>query len=603
MIPSGPKIAAVCFIGLLTLAPLAAAASPAHLTGSIAGEVRSAAGVPQMGAAVVLLNRYDRVIERVLTNENGRFIFDSLLPDLYSVRVTLSSFVPAMKRNIAVQSGLESMLTINLAGVLSSIELVYTAPPQGTLMSDDWKWILRSAQSTRPVLRFTDTIYRDPVPGSKTEASVFSETRGLVRVSAGDGGSYAAVGAQPDLGTAFAVSTSVFGSNEVEVSGNFGYTSRDGMPTAGFRTTYSRRGDAIPLPVFSLSMRQISLPSRNGFGPSTVAGDGPALRTTTATMMDHVQVLENVWLDYGLSFDSVSMLDHVNTISPFGRLTFDLGSPGMIQVAYSSGSAPVELAATRGVEAVAAGRDQLNENLSALAALPLMSVVNGHARVQRSDSVEVGYQKRLGSRTYSFGAYRERVRDAILTMAAEPDFFAAGGDLLPDLGSDSSIFNAGNFERWGYLASVSQRLTDKLDATLAYGRTGALGTSSTQVATAEDLRSSLNITDRNWATLRLSGTAPVIGTQFVASYGWMDTGALMPARISMTQTIGPEPGMNFAIRQPLPSGGVLPGRLEAVAEMRNLMGQGYLTVESAAGKPALLTNAPRSVRGGLSFIF
>ena len=50
-----------------------------------------------MGATVLLFNRYERIIQRSLTNERGAFGFESLPPDLYSVRVSLTSFMPAMK--------------------------------------------------------------------------------------------------------------------------------------------------------------------------------------------------------------------------------------------------------------------------------------------------------------------------------------------------------------------------------------------------------------------------------------------------------------------------------------------------------------------------
>ena len=56
---------------------------------------------------------------KALTNEEGKFVFDRLTPDLYSIRVTLASFVPAMRRNIAVAAGSENLLQINLATLLS----------------------------------------------------------------------------------------------------------------------------------------------------------------------------------------------------------------------------------------------------------------------------------------------------------------------------------------------------------------------------------------------------------------------------------------------------------------------------------------------------
>ena len=124
--------------------------------------MRDSAGVPQMGASVLLFNRYERLIQRTLTNERGLFGFESLTPDLYSVRVSLASFVPAMKQKIAVQPGMQSLLYVDLASVLSSIELVYAAPGQGALMSDDWKWTLKASASTRPILRFLPDNPSDP---------------------------------------------------------------------------------------------------------------------------------------------------------------------------------------------------------------------------------------------------------------------------------------------------------------------------------------------------------------------------------------------------------------------------------------------------------
>jgi hypothetical protein len=553
-----------------------------------------------MGATVILFNRYDRVLRQALTNEKGSFVFDSLLPDIYSVRVTLASFVPALKKNIGVAPGLQSLLTINLAGVLSSIELVYTAPPQGALMSDDWKWVLRSSQSTRPVLRFRDILDTEAREQS-SHASVFSDTRGLVRLSAGDSGYYSGGGTQSDLGTAFALVTSVFGSNQLQVSGNFGYSAHAGMPTTGFRTTYSRSGDSLATPEVTFTMRQVYLPSRNGFGTLGAQDGVPTLRTVSGTLADKAQILDNLRLDYGISLDTVSMIEKVNTLSPYARLSLDLGAIGLIQFAYSAGAPPMELA-QRAAERNVIHEQELNQDLTALASLPLISLRDGHPRVQRSDSMEVGYSKVTGKRTYSFGAYREHLKDAILTMAGAPGI-GEMTDLLTDLGSRSSVYDAGSFDRWGYVASVTQNVTESLDVSLAYGRTGALTTIQQNLAggSAGDVRDSLRMTDTNWATMRVSGTAPVYGTRFIASYGWMDTGTLMPSRISLMQKTGPETGLNLSIRQPIPSGGLL-GRFEAVGEIRNALAQGYLPM-SSAGKPLLLTNSPRSVRGGLSFIF
>src|SRR5262249_31479884 len=126
-----PKFAIGLISALLVSAPVVLAGTPTPLSGSIAGFVRDARGIPQMGASVLLFNRSARLLEQAITNERGIFGFDALPPDLYSVRVSLASFVPALKQRIAVQPGMQSLLYVDMASVLSSIELVYAAPGQG----------------------------------------------------------------------------------------------------------------------------------------------------------------------------------------------------------------------------------------------------------------------------------------------------------------------------------------------------------------------------------------------------------------------------------------------------------------------------------------
>jgi hypothetical protein len=296
------------------------------------------------------------------------------------------------------------------------------------------------------------------------------------------------------------------------------------------------------------------------------------------------------------------MLNQVNTLSPFARLTYDMGHDGSVQVAYSSGGNAGELAARSGAHS---NREngELQQDLTALGSLPSVSLRDGAVKVQRTENLEIGYRKVAGTRTYSVGVYRERVSNGALTMAGPDDIFS--GDVLPDLGSRSGIFNIGNFQRWGYLASVSQLLGDRLEFSLAYGRGGALTTDGRTLHSndADDLRSMIKVAEKNWASARLAGTAPVTGTHFAASYGWADYRSLMPVHTYLTQRNGPEPGLNISIRQPIPSFGLVPGRFEATAELRNLLEQGYLPVNTADGRSLLVTNAPRALRGGLSFIF
>jgi hypothetical protein len=70
----------------------------------------------------------------------------------------------------------------------------------------------------------------------------------------------------------------------------------------------------------------------------------------------------------------------------------------------------------------------------------------------------------------------------------------------------------------------------------------------------------------------------------------------------LTGPVNQEQGLNLAVHQPLPHFIGIRGRMEAIAELRNALAEGYLPV-NAGGSCTVLTDAPRALRGGLSFLF
>jgi hypothetical protein len=95
------------------------AASPLKVAGAIGGTVQNSLGVPQLGATVLLYNRQDRPIQRVLTDANGKFQFMGLAPDHYSLKVTLAAFFPAFEKDILVQPGTRSLMAVHLNSFFS----------------------------------------------------------------------------------------------------------------------------------------------------------------------------------------------------------------------------------------------------------------------------------------------------------------------------------------------------------------------------------------------------------------------------------------------------------------------------------------------------
>jgi hypothetical protein len=463
-------------------------------------------------------------------------------------------------------------------------------------MNDDWKWVLRSSNATRPILRFAPQV---AIAQPKLD-SLFSDTRGMVKFSAGDQGSVSQLGNETDLGTAFALATSLFGNNQIHVSGNVGYSAATGIPAAGFRTSYSRGGGQLQSTQVNLTMRQLYLPARVGAGlVSGQQGAAPALRTLSVGFLDRKELGEGLSVEYGFTMESVSFLDTLNYFSPYGRLSYDLDENGTVEFAFNSGIPPAEYFAGQ--------RDpggDLQQDLTALSIFPRVSLRDGRARVQRAENFELAYHTTVGSRTYAVAAYRESMSNAALTMLAEPGSVPAS-DLLPDLLSNSAVFNVGDYASAGYMASATQALGERMAFTLAAGSGNALipGESALEGSSGYQLRRSLRHGQRRWISVRYSFTAPRTHTSLTSSYRWADGRSLTAPHLYLTQPLRTDIGWNIHVRQPVPTVSSMRGRLEITADLRNLLAQGYLPVSTGAGRRALLLNTPRSVRGGFNFIF
>lgn len=603
-------LAPALITGLFLLCSPLQAAAPARFSGKIIGMVKGASGVAQMGATVQLLNRFEKPILRAITDERGAFVFDALGPDSYGVRVSMTSFMPVTRMNIQVGPGIERFLAIQMASLFSSVEIFYSPPPGAFLMSEDWRAALRSSLSTRPVLRALPGW--DPNAPSRRQPGprLLSDTRAVVQLASGDTTTNFSMGSQPDLGTAFAVGTSVWGRNQVHFSGNLAYGLQNGIPSAGFRTTYQRAMDSpngfdSPNPLFSLTVRQLYLPSMLGPNlPNNTASRAPVLRSITSTFIDRWQLSDRVLLEYGAALDSVQFFERINYLSPFGRMSWDGQLLGTIKAAYSSGLPPVDLL-IRGTGPAA----DIQRELSGLALFPRITRRGGTTQAQRVENMEIGYSRNLNLGEVFASVYREAVSNAgLATIGASASLL--GQDLVPDLSTNASLFNIGNFNRNGFLAGWTQNLPGNWRFSTAYGLGGILRTDQRSVlgidsppGQANAIRAGIHRSQKHFASMKLSGIVPLSGTRFYSSYLWTDYRALTPFHTSLTTTGLAEAGLNFGFRQPIRGFPGLRGRLEFSAEMRNMLAQGYVPIVMPDGRTMWLLPTPKQVRGGLSFIF
>jgi hypothetical protein len=309
-----------------------------------------------------------------------------------------------------------------------------------------------------------------------------------------------------------------------------------------------------------------------------------------------MQLSDQLTLQYGSTFDYVSFFDRLDYISPYARLTYEISPGSDIEFTYTSGNARSDLGGTGAEDA------DLQRSLDTLSMFPRVSLLGGQPKVQRGEEYEVAYSQKSGSRTYRLSAYHESLLNAALSMVAPAGMFAAS-DLMPDLFSSNSIFNAGNFQSSGASASVTQDLGENVNASVIFGSAGALTTNGREVVSnsPDELRAMIRMGRRNAATARLVAKIPHAGTHLTASYQWAgDKGWAMAGNLYSTQTLRPMPGLNLFFRQPIPG---TSHHVEATAELCNMLAQGYLPIYTSDGQRILLVETPRSFRGGFAFTF
>ena len=548
-----------------------------------------------MGAAVLLYDRYQNLIRKSITGLDGRFGFAALPPDTYSVRVSVPRLFPAFRNRVQVKAGLSSVLEIHLASLFSSVDVSY-AIPNGS-MSDDWKWALRSSAATRPVMRLLPTLpnsssSKDPKTG------VFSSTQGIVSLSGGDSDFTSDTGGVQDFGTGFAITTNLYGRHQLQLAGAVGQSLRSGMPLAGLQATFlpGAVGGGFHGPEVSLSIFQISLPNPSAIGSVIPDDSGMALRSMGMSVYDQSDPFGSLHLEYGGAVEAIEFYSHVTRVSPFMRATYSFGQAGNLVASFSSGRRPLELYQHQG-----GAEADLATLVNTFTGLPQLAVNDRTLRLQNTQSAEAGFVRSNGSRAYAISGFYENVMDGRLNIAGALDAVSMS-NVLVDPGSQTSIFDIGNYNRHGFVTSFDQKIGQNLDFTFVYGRMGGF-VAKPGVLPPDATAAFLDRADHNVASVNMEAVLPLSGTHLAANYGWADSNAIVPQHLFTTQHLYITPGLNFILRQPLPGFVSWGGRLELTAEVRNLLAQGYVPVTTADGRTLLLLQAPRALRGGVSFIF
>ncbi len=541
--------------------------------GKLSGVVVDPAGVPQMGATVVLLSEDARATAplRLQTNDRGMFSSARVRPGYYSLRVTLAGFLPALEKHIRVDAKLTTILRVELDSVFSSLDRLRRQPGQQT-DADDWAWVLRASSGTRPVLRFADGEVADG-RSTATEGGRKNGARGRVELTSGARrpGSVSNLVDAPS--TAFAYEQSIGRRQRLIFAGDASY---ERSSSAGLAMVWLPSGEPGRGPQTTLVLRRTQLGEA-----------GPVFR---GARMDHSGQLtlgDRIVFRYGAEYLLVSLGRSTSSVRPRGELQMNLAPAWRMTLTV----------APRPFTSLDAAGGSLQNAMLALDAFPAIFLRDGRPVLESGWHDEIALEHPLGHSTSVVAAvFRDRSRHTAVFgrgTAQDADFFQ-------DFFSHGFSYDGGSSQAWGSRVALRQKFNGDWEAGLIYAWAGAL-VPEASLSDAVTLRSSLATRQRHSFAARVSGRVPGAGTQFTASYKWVK-GAVASRQDPFGDALYlVDPNLNVRLRQPLPSF-FLPGKVEALADFRNLLAQGYVPVNTPEGQ-ILLVPSFRSFRGGFSFQF
>src|SRR6202035_849750 len=92
-----------------------------------------------------------------LANHTGVFCGEKVTPGMYTVRVTLAGFLPTLEQHVRINPHVTTVVRVELESMFASLDQLRRTPSSSAVESDDWKWVLRSASATRPVLQWVES--------------------------------------------------------------------------------------------------------------------------------------------------------------------------------------------------------------------------------------------------------------------------------------------------------------------------------------------------------------------------------------------------------------------------------------------------------------
>jgi hypothetical protein len=547
--------------------------------GKLAGVVIDANGTPQMGANVELFAEATGVAaaRELLTNTQGVFHGEKLTPGLYTARITLAGFLPTLEKHIRINPNITTMLRVELESMFTSLDQLRRQPSNTAVEGDDWKWVLRSASATRPVLEWMDE--------TQLAAQTVSSDRGRPRLPRmmlefTDGARHPGSGSNlvSAPATAFAYDQKLGGTSRLILAGQVSYD--QSAPAGSIATVWLPTGSLGAGPHTALVLRQAKL------GP-----DGQTFRGVRIDQGGAIALGDRAILSYGGEYVLVGLGAAASSLRPRTKLDVrvnDDWNATLIFTSLPNGPGPLESDGEAGNNALAAAMNELD-------GFPTLMWHGGKPVLQSGWHEEMAAERKLGSRgkLQVAGFHDDNRHVAVFGRGND----LPAGDFFQDIFSNGFAYDGGSSSTWGTRVALREKLDDDVEVTAVYAFSGAL-------APGDDLNGILRDILRTAPRHSLAGSVtaklPRTHTRIEVGYKWVNG-----VTISRVDQYGEsiyqiDPYLHVGLRQPLPK--FVLGRWEAVVDCDNLLAQGSVPLTTNDGRMNLVP-AFRSFRGGLSVQF
>ncbi len=544
MLPAERRTWVTVAIGIAAILVLPLIGQASGSFAAITGSVRDSAGIPVVGALVIVAASNPSMPERMaFTDKRGGFSIPNLFAGEYSVKVTMPRFLPATKSGIQINAGGNAILTVNLQ---NAWDVVRRAVSRDKAQSDDMLWTMRSSRSTQPPIHLVDTDAKRPAnvqPQDYTGyVQVYSKS---VETSSG---------VEEGVGSQFSVTMPLDNHSRVILAGLYSE-----LPTQprGFGAKYQFTPADRHRAAIGLNVRQGSL-----VGDAISVG----MREIQLEYGEDFQWSDHLVLNYGAEVGRADAISDQNYLRPRlavswvpeNKTTLTVGATSQ---APSSPDDPIR------------GKDYFDR----AAYIP--------PALERYAHTEVAMSRVLSESTDFTAAYFQDRTETQALFVSSPE--GRRGVLF----LDSSQFPASG------VRLHMNRVFSGFQAGLGYTMTTGLAIDGSKSGYFRDVQNHL-IRDRfHIVSARFKADVDTTQTEVTAVYRWMS--AFSASRLDpYQQTIEfNDPSLSLTVAQNLPTWRVLPGKVQAILDARNLFEHSY------GSKATQVSQYPRLVKGGISIKF